>query len=122
MRDRIIETLDYARAIVRSSIVLDDCSHDANFAAGSDECGVCEYASECHWLYSNDEFAALEQKPVEILVAALDFAVDYVRAELTHGGHNTARCRCESCTWLRTGQKLLAEARDDAASTGAEQP
>jgi hypothetical protein len=58
-------------------------------------------------LYDNDEFAALQQRPIEALVEALEFAMGYVDALTRQWQHDSRHCRCDACTWLRDAQRLF---------------
>lgn len=66
-----------------------------------------EYA----WLYSNEEFAALGQKPIGEILAALDDAVEYMAAQVAYLEHDNPQCACASCAWLRDTPRLLNQAR-----------
>jgi hypothetical protein len=112
MKDKIIQTLAYPRLLVRGSMSLEDCEHNGNYAGGDSRCDDCEFALECRWLCNADEFAALERKPMEDVLDALDFAVDYVRAQTACAGHDSLTCRCNSCEWLRASELLLDEAAE----------
>ena len=113
MRHTIIGMLAYPRSMARSSIGLEDCSHDGSYATDDQECLDCEFRHECRWLYRADEFADLEHRPLAALVEALDFAVEYVRARMTRAEHDFERCRCESCLWLRDSERLLEQTGED---------
>jgi hypothetical protein len=104
MRKQIIETLAFSRALVRDGLDPQDCAHDTNYDPEDRGCVECEYGPECRWLFENDEFAALERKPLEHLVDALEFALAYVAARTR--SHNRHTCRCDICHWQRQAQKL----------------
>jgi len=115
MRKQIIETLAFSRALVRDGLDTQDCGHDMNYDPDDRACLECEYGPECRWLFENDEFAALERKPVEHLVDALEFALAYVAARTSQGGdHHHRTCRCDICRWQRRAQKL----RDSVPEAG----
>jgi hypothetical protein len=107
MRERILELFGQSRAMMRSQIELHECSHSGNFVPDSSECGQCDYEFECQWLYNNDEFAALERKPLETLLDSLEYALYYVEAQLIRWGHDKRGCHCEACAWLRDCRQLL---------------
>lgn len=114
MRKRVIETLAFARDMVRDNIELQECRHYGNFDEYDPACHTCEFEAECQWLYHNDEFVALERRPDEELTAALEFAIGYVDAHVTRWGHPPAVCACETCRWLRGAQSLFDEAANHA--------
>jgi hypothetical protein len=107
MRERILELFGQSRAMMRSQIELNECFYNGNFAPDSSECGQCDYEFECQWLYNNDEFAALERKPLETLLDSLEYAQYYVEAQLIRWGHDKRGCHCEACAWLRDCRQLL---------------
>lgn len=112
MREKIVKALINSRTLVRDQIELHDCIHNGHYVAGNSRCQYCEFGFECQWLYKNDEFAALEQKPIENLLEALQFAEAYVDAIVTRWEHDKRICRCDTCTWLRYTRRLLREALD----------
>ena len=106
MKKQIIEALTFSRAVVRDGMDTPECIHDTNYDPDDRDCIECDYGPECRWLFENDEFAALERKPMEHLVDALEFALAYVGARTSRGGHNHHTCRCDICRWQRRAQKL----------------
>ncbi len=111
MRQRLIEALSYPRELVRNDMDLDDCPHNGLYDDEDGRCLACPQQPECEWLYNNEEFVALEQKPIAEILAALEIASDYVGAQITYWEHDSRRCRCTSCTWLRDTLRLVDEAR-----------
>lgn len=109
MKNEIINVLAFPRALVRGEIDLEECRHAGNYAPQDRVCRDCYYGAECEWLFSNDECVALENKSLEELEGALEFAVGYVDAHMCHRGHDPALCRCEACSWLKIGQGLIDE-------------
>ena len=112
MKNEIIKTLEYPRLLVRGSVSVENCEHGGNYAHDDIRCDDCEFALECRWLCNADEFSALEGKSMDTVVDALDFAVDYVRAQTACAGHNSISCRCTSCDWLRSSESLLEKAAE----------
>lgn len=107
MRERIIRTLDYPRALARGNMELHSCAHAGDYDAGDQRCRQCEYELECDWLLHHDLDAMLQAKPLDELAEALNFALSYVDAQVTRwGGHARRRCRCEACRWLREAAAL----------------
>jgi hypothetical protein len=109
VKARIIKALDYPREYVRSNLMLEGCPHNSMYDDVDGRCLSCDDRFECEWLLNNDEFAALEQKPEKQLLQALGFAVELVTAEITRWEHDSGRCHCEACTWLRETQQLYDE-------------
>jgi hypothetical protein len=101
-----MEALVFPRFLVRGSIELHRCPHNANFAEADTTCHLCDFGPECQWLVHNDEFAALASKSLEELVDALEFALGYVDVQISHWGHNRRHCHCDACTWLRRAKHL----------------
>ncbi len=109
MKDKLIELLAYPRFQLRDDMSFEDCPHSGLYNGEARDCGQCEYAPECKWLYCNDEFAALKSRPVEALAAALGFALGYVDKEVDSWGHNSQTCQCDACTWLRAASALFED-------------
>ena len=108
-RDQFIEALSFPRKFVRDNMDLIDCKHAGNFANEDATCIHCDQGSECEWLYSNDEFIALADKPVEEHAGALEFALGFVEAQVSFWNHKRSKCPCEACNWLRDTQRLFDE-------------
>jgi len=111
MRTRLIQSLSYPRFLLRDLMDLEECEHDGMFDAGSAECERCLQKTECRWLMSNDEFAALSEKPLKELLRAVEYALGYVDSHVAFWEHNARVCACDSCRWVRTTQSLVEEAR-----------
>ena len=107
MKEEIIKALVFPRAVIRGEISIEACPHAGNFAPQDARCRECHCGAECEWLCSNDEFVALEQKSLDELEGALEFAVGYVDARIMRLGHEATNCRCHACTWLKTGMALV---------------
>lgn len=107
MKEEIIKALVFPRAMIRGEIAIEECPHAGNFCWQDVACQRCDCGAECEWLFSNDELVALEEKSLEELEGALEFAVGYVDARITRLGHESANCRCHACTWLKTGMALV---------------
>ncbi len=106
MKTEIIDTLEFPRQIIRGHVPIETCEHAGNFSSSDTRCLVCETRLECEWLYYNDESAALTEKPLDVVVDALDSAVLYVDACVTRAVHNARMCHCEACDWLRQARRL----------------
>lgn len=111
IRQSLIEALSYPRELVRNDMDLDDCPHNGLFDDEDGRCLICPQQPECEWLYNNEEFVALEQKPIAEVLTALEIASDYVAAQIAYWEHNTEQCRCTSCTWLRHALQLVDQVR-----------
>ena len=108
-REQVIEALLFPRSLVRDHIEIDQCAHAGHYAKDRKDCQQCDYGPECEWLYSNDEFIALERKPLPVLAQALEFALGYVDAQVSLWGHQHTSCHCDACVWLRRTQRLYGE-------------
>lgn len=111
MRQSLIEALAYPRELVRNNMELDECPHSGFYDHEDGRCLTCSQQPDCEWLYNTEEFAALGQKPTNEILAALEIASDYVAAQTTYWEHDSWRCGCTSCTWLRDTLRLLDQAR-----------
>jgi hypothetical protein len=111
MRQNLIEALSYPRELVRNNLELDDCPHAGLYDDEDGRCIACPQQSDCEWLYNNEGFAALEKKPIAEILAALEIASDYVAAQVTYWEHDSRRCGCTSCSWLRGALRLVDKAR-----------
>jgi hypothetical protein len=112
MRERLISALAYPRSVVRGYLEPDDCPHNSSFDREDRRCLNCEFEMECMWLCNNDEFAALQLRPMEDLVDALEFSLDYVSQRISEPGHHSATCRCDACTWSREAGSLIETFRN----------
>ncbi len=110
MKSEIIVMLEFPRRMIQGNIPLETCEHAGNFASRDPGCLVCETRLECEWLCTNDESAALGEKPLDAVVDALATAVLYVDACVTRASHDMQICRCEACDWLRRAQQLQTTA------------
>ena len=110
MRQQIIELLTYPRLAMFDRIQADGCPHGAHFQDDRQMCRECAFGPECDWLSGTDVFTGLAQRPVEDLMLALRFAVDYVDTTCTRAGHNRRACVCSACTWLRDARDLVKTA------------
>jgi hypothetical protein len=111
MRQVLIEALKYPRELVRDNLELDECPHAGLYDNEDGKCIACPQQSECEWLYNNEGFAALGKKPITQILTALEIAADYVAAQVTYWEHDSGRCGCTSCSWLRDALRLVDEAR-----------
>jgi hypothetical protein len=110
MKTTIIEMLEFPRQVIRGHIEFETCGHAGNFSSSDPACLVCETRMECEWLYHNDEFVALTEKPLDAVVDAFGLALLYVDACLTRAEHDVGSCRCEACDWLRRARQIYAAA------------
>lgn len=108
MRDTIIKLLELPRRVIRGEIAIEDCGHAGFYSPADSACRVCETRMECEWLFRNDEFAALSEKPLDTVMDAFDSAVLYVDAFVARAGHEATECGCELCSWIRQAQDLQA--------------
>lgn len=101
MRHKIIEALTYPRLIIRNRLDLEGCPHHGHYASNTSVCWECSKQHECAWLFSHDEYIALEQKTDGVLVDALEFAIHYISGFCVSEDHDSATCACDTCTWLK---------------------
>ncbi len=106
VRKKLIDALSFPRQLVHDGLELDKCPHNGFYSESDPRCGRCEQQIECEWLLRNDEFVALQQKPLADLVDALEFALMHVNAYAGTAGHEVRACHCEVCGWLRKAQRL----------------
>lgn len=111
MRQAFIDALSYPRELVRDNLELEECPHTGLYDNEDGKCIACPQQSECEWLYNNEAFAALEKKPIAEILAALEIASDYVTAQVAYWEHDSRRCGCTSCSWLRNTLRLVDKAR-----------
>lgn len=109
MRRRIIEALTYPRMLMISRMDVRDCPMNRYFNAEQRICQTCDQGQECRWLNSNDEFSALAEQPLEALFEAFLFSINYVDAHVSRAKHNSRRCICESCAWVRDARHLVRQ-------------
>ena len=114
MRQRIIEALTYPRMLMTGHLDERDCPLNFYFDGADDICRYCDQGEQCLWLNRNDEFSILARKPLDALIRTFEFSVDYVDAHVTRNSHNTRRCACDSCMWLRDARHLVREVQKKA--------
>jgi hypothetical protein len=112
MRQRIIEALTYPRMMLLANLEREQCPHNLQFDPLDQKCQLCEQGDECHWLTSNDEFSVLANKPLPQLLESLAFCIIYVDAACAHANHNTRYCACDSCQWVKSARRLVAQYRN----------
>ncbi|MBI5612738.1 MAG: hypothetical protein HY942_06710 [Gammaproteobacteria bacterium] len=112
MRDALISALTYPRSVVRESVLPEDCPHNRSFDCEDHRCLTCEFEVECLWLCRNDEFAALQLRPLTDLVDALEFSLGYVQRRIDEPRHNIAKCGCATCAWSRQAEVLIEAFRN----------
>lgn len=117
MRRKFIEALTYPRMLMTSNMDLSECPMNRYFHSTAGTCNVCDQAVECRWLNRHDEFSVLLDQPMGTLVGALLFSVDFVDAHVSRNNHNSRRCACETCRWLRDARHLIWEYENRAADT-----
>lgn len=92
-----------------SRMDLDDCPTNRYFDDENQTCQNCAQAQECLWLNINDEFSMLAEQPIDQLFAAFTFSLDYVDSHISRQNHNTRRCICETCVWVRDARYLARQ-------------
>lgn len=107
VKEQIMKALEFPRAVICGAISTEECPHAGNFSPQDVGCKDCRCSAECEWLFSNDELVALEEKSLDELEGALEFALGYVDARIMRLGHQTTNCHCHACTWLKTGMALV---------------
>ncbi|MDH5230939.1 MAG: hypothetical protein OEY38_12810 [Gammaproteobacteria bacterium] len=106
MRELVIEAFALPRAIIRDSIELDHCPHSGNYDPADVRCQDCDMGEDCSWLCNNDEIVQLEKRTVDRLLTELEFAQDYVNAQVAYHEHPQQECSCAACSWLRNVRML----------------
>jgi hypothetical protein len=85
---------------------LETCPYNGHYEKSDRVCERCELGPECHWLFNNDEFSELHERPLSALLASLDLALWLVDSHHPYGTH-ICHCTCELCAWRRPTEKLL---------------
>jgi hypothetical protein len=116
MRRKIIEAMTYPRMLMMSRMDLRDCPMNRYFNAEEEICRSCNQDKECRWLNSNDEFSVLAEQPMEVLFEAFSFSIDYVDAHVSRTGHNSRRCTCDSCCWVKNARHLARQYKGKSVS------
>lgn len=116
MKRRVIEAITYPRMRLLATLDLENCPQCGIYNPVHPACRYCEQLEDCRWLTRNDEFSALTLRPMDELMEALVFCIDFVATECNLNDHNIGRCVCEACTWVRDARALLREYRGISAS------
>ena len=110
MRQAIIETLSFPKTVIAKYINVDNCPHGGYFNPAESDCEHCARHGECHWIFQNEESTALENKPLEELISALEYSISFIELRISHQGHHAGNCQCESCLWLKKASTLFNQA------------
>ncbi len=108
----LLEALEYPTSIIRDEIDISTCKHSGTFHREDAECITCYQTPECEWLMVHDHASGAPQLNHTQLLAALQFACDYMHARLSIGRHAPAECPCEGCTWWRDASQILKQRRE----------
>lgn len=117
MKAKVIATLAYPQSLVGGVQDLEECRHAGLFSSAARDCATCAQERECHWLYKNGEYAALEDKSLRELEDVLAFALGYVDSMVLQRQHNSSSCKCESCVWLRSARRVYHAVLEEVDST-----
>ncbi len=113
MHKAIIAILKFPRVQISQNLRVDaelgDCRHAGYFNPDDEHCTLCEAGGECLWVYQNEEESVLQQRSLQELGRALEFAIAYVDSKVSRAGHNFKNCRCELCDWLRDANRLFVQ-------------
>jgi hypothetical protein len=112
MKEEIIQALNFPRVFIHDAIDDEACPHNGHFAHNDPGCQHCTVMEDCSWLSRNDACVSLTKKPVEVLASELEFAMDYIQAQLSYWYHNPATCSCSACSWLRNAQSVYDQFND----------
>ncbi len=105
----IIELLSFPTGIIQQEIPPETCHHAGHFQGSDVNCITCFYTPECEWLIRHDQPSNLNTFSRAQLVAALNFAADYIHAKMALARHAPRDCPCESCAWWRKARETLAD-------------
>lgn len=111
LENQLLEALRYPTSIIRKEIDISTCKHGGEFQREDAECITCYQTPECEWLMRHDERANASDLSTAQLVAALQFACDYMHARLSLKRHEPAECPCEGCSWWRDAALLLTKSQ-----------
>lgn len=111
----LIEALRYPTSIIRSEIDFSNCRNKGGFQREDEECITCYSTPECEWLIRHDTPDSSAEHNITQLIAALQFAADYMHAHLTLKHHAPNECPCEGCRWWRDSQEILQKPNPTAA-------
>lgn len=102
--------LFYPRYHIRNNLLQRDCPFNNRFQAEQMACGECLYQDECRWLGDLESEPNLDNRTAGELLRTLAFAIHYIDADVAYWGHDSRRCACEACRWLRDAQQELQQA------------
>ncbi len=115
MRRTLIETLTYPRLVMLAEMDADNCPMHLFYVSGRPACRDCEKGTDCQWLLENDQFQFLAEQPLDKLHQAVRFCIDYIERKSSSEKHNTRRCVCDSCSWLRQAVQIDRDYRNKLA-------
>ena len=115
--EELIEILRYPTSIIRKEIDLSQCTDPGVFQRENEKCITCYHTPECEWLLFDDDSKSGERLESKQLLAALQFAADYMHAHLTLKRHAPLECPCEACSWWRSAKATLDGFIDEPTSS-----
>lgn len=112
---QLIEALRYPTKIIGQEIDMSACKQAGSFNREDAECITCYQTPECEWLLRHGRNSNYEPLNYPQLVAALQFACDYMHARLSIKRHTPEECPCEGCNWWRNASALLNQSESEPA-------
>ncbi|WP_428610047.1 hypothetical protein [Sedimenticola sp.] len=100
-RDTIIAALGFPRLLMEREIKRRACPQHYHFNEQAEECVDCLYILECQSFSKQLAEPELMQASARELARLLQFGFEYVSYQPERQDHETARCACELCDWIR---------------------
>jgi hypothetical protein len=109
MKTQVLKALEFPRSAILQIISARHCHRGSYYHATDPACELCWLRQECRWLSSQNDFIALDARPVSETVGSLIEAIKHLDAHRLEANHNALACCCESCRWLRSARRLLKQ-------------
>lgn len=98
----VTQLLEYPRWVIERDVDFTHCPYDGRFDDNVGECADCKFGAACRWL-NQDRTPTTDAASVEELVDALQTAVTYLQARVSH----SRACNCDTCSWLHAARHFL---------------
>ncbi len=103
----IDSALDFPRWLFRQRLPLvSTCPHATNYDDCDAQCSSCTHRAACEWLHHFDQVAPWPTQSTTSFRGALEYAISEASKLLDRRAHDSARCLCTACRWLRDAREL----------------
>ena len=106
-RAALLRLLSRAEHVMSAELAGHRCRHNHTFEARDPACTRCTYETECRFVAES----ANPERSLNELLEALELAATQLEGLPRRDTHDSARCGCATCAWLREAWPLTRRAR-----------